>query len=269
MGSDLNFFQIPFEFFKHLDKGFTFLLLVTRFAAMFSILPGLQGGVRGLAIRAPFFFAVSIASLATTKSVPLPADPVFMAAAFFSEALLGLALGMIPLIIVATAQNAGQLSSISMGLQTNAQIDPSTGGQTADLARLFGDLTTLSFLALNGHHVMIYAASGLSGRIVPGSFVLEETTINLLIERSVDIFATGMLLAAPVIVALLLTQFVMGYVSKLVPQVNVFIVSFPITVGIGLILAMLCLPEVVRAVGDKFGGLEGWASVVLQSAKTF
>ena len=99
---------------------------------------------------------------------------------------------------------------------------------------------------------------------MPGSFTISEATLRLVIERSGDIFAACVLISAPVIVALLLTQFVMGLVTKAVPSVNIFIVSFPLTIGIGLVLTALALPDTLRFAEQELQKVE--ADVVTVSA---
>ena len=256
MGEDLSFLNGAISLLSHVDKAFTFLLLVLRFSGMFLLAPGLGGQARGLSVKYPAILVLSFAAMYSSPVVALPTSIGLMVAMMFSEVILGAVIGMIPLLVVAIVQNASQLSSTSMGLQSGAVIDPSTGGQTADIARLLGDLVVIAFFFVGGHRVMIYAVSGLGGRLIPGSFVLGEHTIELLIQRSSDIFSVGMLLASPVIVALLLTQFVMGLIAKAVPTINVFIISFPLTIGIGLVLIILMIPEIMRAIEPMLTGIE-------------
>lgn len=266
MGQDLQFLQGPLLLFEHLDKAFTFFLLVMRFAGMFLVIPGFGAQMKGIASKYSAILILSTTAMYSSPIVPLPSDLGLMAGALVSEVLLGAALGIVPLILVGIAQNAGQLSSTSMGLQAGAMIDPSTGGQVADVARLFGDLMTLTFLFVGGHHVVIYTVSGMGGQIIPGSFVLGQNTLEILIQKSSDVFGVGMLLAAPILVALLLTQFVMGLVSKAVPTVNIFIVSFPLTIGIGLLLTILMIPELVKAIEPLLTSLEGNLAVIAHEA---
>ncbi|MBN8550646.1 MAG: flagellar biosynthetic protein FliR, partial [Deltaproteobacteria bacterium] len=104
--------------------------------------------------------------------------------------------------------------------------------------------------------VVLHAVSGLSGTIIPGSFVISDFSIDLLIDRTAHIFKFAVILSAPVIVALMLTNFVMGLVTKAVPTVNIFIVSFPLTIGIGLILMGLALPDMAHEVERQIAGIE-------------
>lgn len=264
MGEDLQFFQIPLSLLSNIDKAYTFLLLVARFSGMVVVIPGIGAQQKGVAVRYSMILLFSLASLGSSPITKLPVEPVIMGAQLCSEVLLGLSLGILPLLFVSCVSNAGQLSSQSMGLQANAMMDPSTGGQSADIARLLGDLMVLAFLLISGHHVIIYALSGLGGVIVPGTFLIESATLETLVDLSAKVFEFGLLLSSPILVALLLTQFVMGLVSKAVPTVNIFIVSFPLTIGIGMILVALMIPEFLRAVEPILLSLERHTLTILQ-----
>jgi flagellar biosynthetic protein FliR len=165
---------------------------------------------------------------------------------------------MIPILIVAGAQTAGHLASGTMGLNGAQMVDPTTSTSLSDLARIYSDISVLIFLMVDGHHVAIQQLATFSQSVTPGTFMLSEGGINLLIEHSARVFEMGCLMAAPVIVALLLTNFVLGIVSKAVPSVNVFMLSFPLTIGIGLTLSMLALPEMLYFLARQFTGLEGF-----------
>ena len=138
---------------------------------------------------------------------------------------------------------AGVLSSTAMGLNAGNLIDPSSGSQTSDLSRIYGDLVTILFLILGGHYTVVAVAATTTGILAPGTILTQTFSADLMARLSSQIFEMGIMLSAPVIVALLLTNFVMGLISKAVPTINLFIISFPLTVGIGLILSGLGLPD--------------------------
>lgn len=259
--------QIPDLLLKRLDYLWTFVLLMSRYIAIMSIVPGIGMGMRGLPIRIPAVMALSVASIITAKIAPVPPNAALLILGILGEVLFGLLIGLMPAIIIACAQTAGQFASTSMGLNAGNQIDPTFGINSSDLARLYGDLTTILFLFLGGHYIVVYAAAGLTHGVPPGEFFPNDASIFLLVDRASRIFEAGFLLAAPVIVALLLTQFVMGLVSKAVPTVNIFIVSFPLTIGIGLILSLLALPDMMVFLTRELGGLDNLMSAVVESGK--
>jgi flagellar biosynthesis protein FliR len=239
-----------------LDLMWTFILLLTRFGGFFFIVPGLGEGAKGLTIRIPAVMVLAFVTMQSSPAAPVPEDIALITVALGFEFLLGMFIGIIPLILVTGVQMGAQLASTSMGFGANQLFDPTTGGSVADLARVFGDLTVILFLLLGGDHVVLHAVSGFGGSLVPGSFVIGEQSVELLIKRIGDAFKVGILISSPVVVALLLTQFVMGLLSRAVPTVNIFIISFPLTIGIGMFITVIALPDIMQFVIREFSGFD-------------
>ena len=267
MNSDgaINLFAV--ELLNRLDLAWTFILLLVRYTGVFILLPGLSGGRGGMMVRGPAVFVLALVSLISSPLAPgIPQDYGVMILQIISEVMLGFVLGAIPYLIVCAVQTGAQIASTTMGLGMGNIIDPTLGQANADLARIMGDLVIILFLILGGHHLVIYACAGLGGVIVPGTFLAGEATVSSLIDQTGAIFSLGLSVAAPVLVALLLTNFVMGLISKAVPTVNIFIVSFPLTIGIGLILTFLALPELMAFVEQRYAGIESEIIKILKDA---
>lgn len=258
--------RIPLHILENFDGIWTFLLLTVRFTAFLSVVPGLGMGAMGMRLRFPAVLVLAFASTYSSPLAPLPDNYFLMLMAFVCEYLFGALIGMLPIMMVSAIELAGQLSANTMGLGAAQMIDPTTGGSTQTLAKLFGDVVILAFLVMGGHRHLVYALSGLSGQVMPGAFRIDDLTAQLVINQTAAIFEVGVVLSAPVIVALLLTQFVMGLVSRAVSTINIFIISFPLTIGVGLLLSILALPEMLRvAVGDMTR-VEQALSVVVQNS---
>jgi flagellar biosynthetic protein FliR len=205
---------------------------------------------------------LSLLSFNINSIAPVPADIAVMSAHILSELLLGGLVGLIPILVVAGAQTAGHIASGTMGLNGAQLVDPTTATTLPDLARIYSDFSIIIFLLVGGHYVAITQLATLGQVITPGTFMLSEGGMQVLIQQTGRIFQMGVMMSAPVIVALLLANFVMGIISKAVPTVNVFTVSFPITIGIGLILSIASLPEVMHYLARQYTGLEGILSQV-------
>lgn len=253
--------------FHNLGSIWTFMLLCSRFAGFFTLVPGIGMGERGLLVRAPAMLVFALTAMISSPLAPLPSDAVSMGALLLAEYMFGTVIGMIPMIMVAGVQTGIQLASTTMGLGMGNLMDPMLGIQVSDISRIVGDITIIMFLMLGGHHVVLHAVSGMSGTIVPGSFFVTDFTIDLLIDRTAEIFRFGAILAAPVIVALLLTNFVMGLVTKAVPTVNIFVISFPLTIGIGLILMVLSMPDMSTEIARQITGLENQVAEVVRDTQ--
>lgn len=252
---------------EHIDSIWTFVLLTVRYGILMMLLPGFVTSPAGKMVRMPGILALALISTVASPTASLTEHLGVLLLQVISEALFGLTLGIIPLLIVSGVQMAGGLSSTTMGLGASQLVDPTMGGSLPALGRLMGDLVILIFLLSNGHHAIVYSAAGLGGVIIPGTFVPGANSLELIISRVADVFRLGVLLSAPVIVALMLTNFVMGLISKAIPQVNIFIVSFPLTIGIGLILTALSLPELTVFIERELMDVESGLLVVLSDVQ--
>lgn len=251
----------------YLPQIWTFFLLNVRFFAFLIVVPGIGMGERGIMVRTPAILVFSAAAMSAGAVAAVPSNAGLMIASISSEFLIGSILGFIPMLLIAGVQTAMQLSSTTMGIGMGNLMDPTLGMQVSDLSRILGDIAVILFLMFDGHHVMLYAASGLAGEIVPGSFLLSENSLNMLIDRTSRVFEMGVILSAPVIVALFLTQFMMGLISKAVPSFNVFMNSFPLTIGIGLFLTILSMPDIKDVIIRDITGLENLAAIALRDAQ--
>ncbi len=250
---DLNHInQVALSLLERLDVGWTFLLLATRYMVFLMLVPGLGGGIGGVAMRYPAALILAFVSFKMERVVGVPVDAADMVAQVISELLLGAAVALVPMLIVSGAQTAGHLATGTMGLNGAQMFDPATSSQLSDLSRIYSDLTILVFLLVGGHYIALAELSGLSMEIRPGTFVLSGEGLRTLIDQSARIFQIGCLIAAPVVAALLLTNFVMGIISKAIPTVNIFIISFPLTIGVGFAISILALPEVVHLLDREF-----------------
>lgn len=251
-----EFVALPQLLLQRIDVVWTFLLLLVRFTGLFMTCPGIGMGVSGAVIRAPAIMVFSFAAMLGGRIAQLPSNTLLATGMLFSELLFGALLGFLPQLIVAGIQTAAGICSTSMGLQASQLIDPTLQVSVPDIARIFGDLSVMLFIFLGGHHLVVYAAAGMGGVIVPGSFVSTEKIVEIVVNHSAQVFEIGVLFSAPVVVALLITNVVLGLISKAVPTVNVFMVSFPLTIAIGLILSIFLVGEMPSFINPWFATIE-------------
>lgn len=244
--------QLAQTLLNRVDYAWTFILLLTRYFVLLLVAPGLGGGATGAALRYPAAMAFAIATINAERLVGVPNHIAEMIVQVTAEILLGSAIALIPLLIVTGAQTAGHLATGTMGLNGSQLFDPSTNAALSDLSRLYSDMAIMIFLLIGGHYVVIGELAGLGQFVKPGTFVLSDAGVGAFVDQSARIFQIGCLISAPVVVALLLTNFVMGIISKAIPTVNVFIISFPLTIGIGFAISIIALPEVARFLEREF-----------------
>ena len=239
-----------------LTAYWTWFLLFVRTEAILMTLPGIGRDEIPEPIRISLAMALA---LLVTLSGPRAMSPETLAGGALmitSEFLLGFIIGALPLFIISSLAIAGQITSGAIGLGQANMIDPTLGEAEAVLARLEVTIATLTFLLIDGHHVIIHAIAGVNNGIGIGTFNPDMGIAQLLLNRFGDTFSLAMLVTAPVMATILVTQFVLGLVTKSVPHVNIFIISLPLTIGLGLYITIFTLPGMSQHLVHEFGLLE-------------
>ncbi|MFQ6114846.1 MAG: flagellar biosynthetic protein FliR [bacterium] len=164
----------------------------------------------------------------------------------FREVMVGVIIGYSARLVFAGIDFAGQVIGLQMGFGIANIIDPKYETQISVIAQFQGLVAILIFLCINGHHWLLQALAKsfetipLSGFAVsplgrPLLFAYSEEAVAILLKMSSDIFVVAFKIGAPVIVALFLTNVTLGVLTKAVPRMNVFFMSFPLTIIIGLL----------------------------------
>jgi flagellar biosynthetic protein FliR len=167
------------------------------------------------------------------------------------EVLLGLVLGWLAQMLFAGVRLAGQEIEIRSGLGLLQLVDPHEGGHGGIFSAFLEVTAGLIFFALNGHHLLIQALSS-SFTVFPvagDKFVAR--LLQGLIGSAGEIFVIALRLSAPVLIGLLLSDIVLGVISRAVPQMNVFMVAQPIQFAFCLLLLMLSLPALAGFVARQ------------------
>ena len=162
--------------------------------------------------------------------------------AMVGEVLIGVIIGFTARLIFSAVQLAGQLVGFQMGFGIVNVIDPQTSTQFSIVAQFQNIMTLLIFLALDAHYWFILAISSSFELIPPLGFCFTNSLMEAIVSLSCGMFVIAAKVAAPVIAVLLFTSVALGLIARTVPQMNIFIVGFPIKLAIGLLGVGFSLP---------------------------
>lgn len=166
--------------------------------------------------------------------------------------LIGVAMGLSMRIVFTAVEMAGHFSGLQMGLGFAMFFDPQHGTQVPVVAQLTSLFTVLVFLAMDAHLLIIHTLAD-SFRLLPVDHVpVAAIGFRTLVEWGGQIFSLGLRLAMPVVASLLIVNLAIGVMTRASPQFNIFAVGFPITVGIGLLVMYVSLPQYVPLLLDAF-----------------
>jgi len=214
-----------------------------RVLALFSALPVIaQRGVPmrlriGLAFLIAFCAQASIPPMA-----PLALDSAAGAAAVLQQVLLGLALGFSVRIVFAAIELAGEVVGLQMGLNFASFFNPMSGGEETAVSRFFGISVSWLFIVSGGHLLVIAAVVQSFTAFPVGSEPFAFLRATQPQRWGAEIFSLGLWIALPLVAMLLFTNLVLGVISRVAQQMNIFAIGFPITLGVGLVGILLTLP---------------------------
>ncbi len=214
-----------------------------RTLALFTAMPVL--GSRAVPARVRIGLAAFIAFAAQPSLPPMPVVPLDSGLAVVlvvQQVLIGLSIGFAVRVLVAAIEFAGELIGLQMGLNFAGFFDPVSASQGTATARFLGTTVSWLFVVINGH-LLVIAALGQSFTSFPvGPEPFEFLKAAQPHRWGAEIFATGLWIALPLLVMLIFVNLVLGLISRVAPQMNVFAIGFPITVGVGLVGLFLTLP---------------------------
>jgi len=194
-----------------------------------------------------------ILSLAITLVI-IPVLPSYPMVEMFSyqgflvavaQVMIGLTSGFILQLVFSALLFAGQGVALSMGLGFAAMVDPQNGQQVPVIAQFYVMTSTLIFLSLDGHLLLIQMLLDSFTSLPIGIDGITKTDIWTILTWSSRMFAGGLLLTMPIIVSLLLVNISLGVATRAAPQLNIFSVGFPVTLMLGMLLVWLTLPDVL------------------------
>jgi flagellar biosynthetic protein FliR len=228
--------------------------------------------ILGLVASAPLFGHASVPNqvkliigvflaLIIAPNVPaVPAlDPMSYAGLLIlvQELLVGLAMGFSMRLVFAAIEYAGELASSTMGFSFASFFDPTTQGRSAAISQFLSMVATMAFLAVNAHLVLLAALSESFVSLPISAAPLSLTAPLELARLGNRIFSAGLQLSLPIIAALLITNVALGILTRAAPQLNIFGIGFPITLGVGMLTLSLALPYLNTPIQNLFNeGIE-------------
>lgn len=231
-----------------------FLWPFTRLAAFLTVAPVL--GHASVPRQVKIVLAGLLCVVIAPTLPPLPAAPVLSwvgLGILVEQVLIGVAMGLSLRVMFTVVQAAGEFIGLQMGLAFATFFSPDTGANTMILSRLLYMITLLMFLAANGHLVVIDTLATSFQTLPIGLAGLNTDAFGLLARYGGTIFVSGLLLALPLVAALLIINLTLGILNRSAPQLTVFSVGFPASLIAGLFLLVILMTDLGRFLQNLFG----------------
>ena len=248
-----------------------FMLVVARLSGLFLIAPVFSSPM--IPPRFKLMILLGLAATMTpivtaTSDVPVPDGVLPLLTAIVTESIIGFAMGFSVAIVFSAVQIGASLIDTSIGFSMANIIDPLNNAQGAVLGSFYSLVATLSFLAVNGHHWMLAGFKRSFDTVALGAVPDIDQMMDNLMTTFGSLFAMAFQIAAPVLVTLLLVDVVLGIVSRVVPQMNVFFVGIPLKIGVGLVAVIICLPAFTGFLERRVSDVVAGAGVIAAKVNT-
>ncbi|MFZ5644572.1 MAG: flagellar biosynthetic protein FliR [Bacillota bacterium] len=222
----------------------TFLLVLTRIGAFVTASPVFGGQYSPGMVKAGVAFTVSLILFPTVQvpdNMVINGLPGF-AFAVMREVLVGLLTGFVCNIILQTMTVLGQIFDLHIGFMMTNFFDPSAGGQITLTAKFLYLVGIVLFFILDGHHMLLMGLAK-SFEIVPlGKAVFTGASAEVLIRTFARMVTVAVQISAPVIAVVLIIDVCLGLLARTAPQMNVFMLGFPIKIGAGILTLAIMIP---------------------------
>jgi flagellar biosynthetic protein FliR len=220
----------------------TFLLVFTRVSAMLFVFPIFSAPQIPRMVRFGLSALIAFMIYRTIPAVAPIANIYDLIVGVLSQLALGMIVGFVAQLTFAGIQFAGEVIDLQIGFAVANVISPTTQQQITVIGEFELALATLIFLIADAHHLLLQGVAG-SFNLVPLPFINLDPSVagNVAIFMS-QAFTIVFKIAAPVAVALFLTNIGLAFMARVAPQMNVLVVGFPIQIGIGLIMLALSIP---------------------------
>ncbi len=236
-----------------------FMAIITRISGLFSSAPlfstyPIPQQVKIWLAACIAFILFPIVQYNTNFAVPtsVPALSLIL----FKEFLIGYAMGYCANILFAGVELGVNMFAIQMGLSAGQALNPASGGTSPVITQAYTYLASMLFIVL-GAHRWLFAAIYNSFKSMPigYNFSFSPEVIGQIITLSGQVFHIGLSIALPIFGVLFITDILLGFTSKMMPQMNIFMVSMPLKVYLGLLLSLLFMrpmTEYMAVLLEKF-----------------
>ena len=220
-----------------------FLFVFFRVGALILFVPvlGSRQVPASMKIGLILFTSIVIFPLVQARPLPEPQGIFDLAVFLLSDVTIGLGIAFITRLIFTAVQIAGTVVDFQMGFGVVNVIDPQTDTQVSVTAQFHNIIAVLIFLAVDAHHFIIQAIVESFLIINPAEISFANITPEYMLHLFSGTFTTAVKIAAPIMAILFFLSVGLGLVARTVPQMNVFIVGFPLQIGVGLLMVGLSI----------------------------
>lgn len=218
------------------NDGKAFLLILIRVGVILFMFPFFNSRIIPALLKAGLVLVLAIIlfPVVDREILEFPDTVWGIVQLIIAEAIIGMILGLLVQIFFESVRIMGQLVGFQTGFDISNVLDPQSGIQVSILSNMAYLLAMTMFLIMNGHHILIVAIQESFEIIHVGRCSLSGDMFQKMMGLSADMFGIAVKIGAPAIASLLFTKAAFGLIARLMPQMNIMIVAFPVQIVVGL-----------------------------------
>jgi flagellar biosynthetic protein FliR len=236
-----------------------FMLVFFRIVSVLWFIPLLSSRFVSVTFKAGLSLLIAFLlfnSVNITVSVDVLNNPYSFLLLALREVFIGITIGFIAKIIFSSIGAAGDIMSLQTGFSFAQFMDPFTMAQVSVLEQFKNLLAIMIFFAIDAHYIVFQAISASFTELPIGVATLREPLLRYVVNATTRVFSLGFKIGAPVIVTLFLVDLAFGMLSRMIPQVNIFIEGVPIKILIATIMLTVSLGVTVPVIASLFKGMD-------------
>lgn len=241
-----------------------FFFIAARITAFIVMVPGFSHKSVPATVKVALSLVLSWMVYMNIPAAPVYAHTLLFILSVMREAVIGLMMGYAAKLVFTGVEMAGQLIDFQVGYSMGAIYDPSSGATSSYYGRLFYWMSIMVFFMLNLHQTMVLSLMD-SFRVAPvGRLGLSGLNLEGILYLFSHAFRIAFSIAAPMLIVLLVTDIVMGLISRTVPQINVFMLGMPLKSLIGMVMFLLLASVFLSYAGNTLGLMDGYVRKIFE-----
>ena len=230
-----------------------FMAILTRISGLFASAPLFS--TYPIPMQAKIWLAALIAFILFpivqyNTNFAVPTNVPMLTVILFKEFLIGYAMGFCANIIFAGIELGVNMFAIQMGLSASQALNPASGGASPIITQVYTYLASMIFIII-GAHQWLFSALYNSFKSMPigYTFTFSPSIVEHIITFTSHLFNISLSIALPIFGVLFITDVLLGFTSKMMPQMNIFMVSMPLKIYLGLLLSLIFMRPMAEYIG--------------------
>jgi flagellar biosynthetic protein FliR len=236
----------------------SFMVVLIRVSAMMVWFPIFGDKITPPLVKILFSFVISLIVFPIVRTTVPPGVGVQIIPTVIliaQEIFVGVLMGIMSKAVFYAISFGAQVISFQMGFGIVGVVDPNLSTRVSIINQFQVMVATLLFLIINGHYVFFESLVVSYKLVAPGTLAMTDSFFKEIMGITSMIFVVGFKMAAPIAAVLLVVNTGFGMIARAVPQMNVFMITFPVSISIGFIFLGLTLPLFTNLLGVEFNNI--------------